>query len=72
MIVPLTYKCDTCGAERTETNHWFAVQVELHGIYVFTWKQATEANRLERSHHFCGKTHALQFVSSEMGTKEGK
>ena len=72
MIIPQRYVCDTvgCGAVHTEANGWYAVQVERHGLYIFTWEQAAKNQRLERSYHFCGQTHALQFVSAEMGSKK--
>lgn len=75
MIVPQQYTCDTpgCTQTRTETNHWFAVYLgrSRHKIEIHTWESAIAEDRLDdpNTYHFCGQTHALQFVSNEMGVK---
>jgi hypothetical protein len=72
VIVPQTAKCDLagCGRERTATNHWFAVSVKSGAIVIRSWETAEELGVLSESAHFCGQTHALQFVSAEIGKKE--
>ena len=61
-------KCDTpgCGKTRTTVNHWFAVRKTL-GLTIYKWDDAEGLGLLDECKHFCGQTHALQFVSSEMG-----
>lgn len=60
--------CDSpkCEATRREVNHWFAVTELPNGLLFQTWDQAAADGNLERSKHFCGQTHALQFVSERM------
>lgn len=73
MIIPERFRCDApgCGLERSETNHWHAVRKMDHGVLIQTWEQAEKDGRLGDSEfrHFCGQTHALQYVSSLMGEK---
>lgn len=71
MIVPQQVKCDFrgCEAQRTETNHWFCVQITDAGIWLQTWEQAQDRGTLSdpTAKHFCGAGHALQYISQEMG-----
>ena len=72
MIGPPPIICEAtgCGRMRTETNHWYAVRTKPGGkIEVWPWDAAVASKVVKQTHHFCGQTHALQFVSSEMGTK---
>ena len=72
MIGPAPILCEApgCTQTRTATNHWFAVRSKPGGrIEIYPWDAAVAAKIVRRSHHFCGQTHALQFVSSEIGTK---
>ena len=72
MSLTAQHKCDTpgCSAVHTESNHWWAVRSYNWGkTELYTWERAEKDGVLEDSKHFCGQTHALQFVSSEMGAK---
>ena len=69
MIGPTTYACEApgCRLTRTPTNHWFAVRVMSGSLVIHTWGHAETLGLLEECRHYCGQTHALQFVSAEMG-----
>lgn len=75
MIVS-THACGTpgCGLVHTESNHWFLVRVMDDHSELWKWEDAESADLLSdlTAHHFCGQTHALQFLSSEMGSKTDK
>ena len=73
MIGPAPIICEApgCTLVRTPTKHWFAVRVLESGkIEVYPWEVAVAAKVLRKTSHFCGQTHALQFVSAKMGTKQ--
>jgi hypothetical protein len=67
---PITCESPGCNQVRTACNHWYAVRV-IPGrkFEIWKWEAAVAAKMITRCAHFCGQTHALQFVSSEMGAK---
>ena len=47
MAIPNIYRCK-CGAERKQTNHWFAaVHNHLGSITFYTWERAKELGVLD-------------------------
>lgn len=70
MMIPEQYHCDSpgCKAVHTETNHWWGVVYynERHEIAVRPWENCTPFF-LASGKHFCGQSHALQYLSSIMG-----
>ena len=67
------YICDGCGAEKGETNHWFAVKL---------WPESVEqpAPRLEirsfddaglNPQHYCGQACLIKRVSGFIGSLDG-
>jgi hypothetical protein len=70
MIIPERFRCDApgCGMERTPTNHWWLVMNQGH-VRIYRWEDAEADHVLDCGKHFCGQTHALQYVSSLMGEK---
>ena len=64
-------KCDTTGCllERTATNHWFVVRLLDDHKELWEWEKAEAKGFLNEAtaYHFCGQTHALQFVSQTIG-----
>lgn len=62
-------KCDTvgCGMEHTDSNHWWVVRIMDKHWQLWKWEDAVTKPWFASSSHFCGQTHALQFISSEMG-----
>lgn len=60
------YKCDVCGVERKEANHWFLLWIDGHGIIadgflIKTWNK-NEANR-DDVRHVCGQEHLNVLIS---------
>jgi hypothetical protein len=74
MIVPQQFRCDTpgCTATHSESNRWFAIRQFGRRTELYSWEDAISEGVLAESSHFCGQTHALQFVSSLMGKQESK
>ena len=67
------YECDApgCSQTRTDTNHWFAIRVYSQGkTEIYVWERAEQDGVLADSKHFCGQTHALQFLSQVLGQKK--
>ena len=56
------YKCDVCGTEKTETNHWFATTRAGTRLILTSLE---DARNMEASTvtHLCGETCALKQVS---------
>lgn len=55
-VIATTYTC-RCGAQRKETNHWFAMQIAHYGaVYLYTWDRAKQMGILDdcKTHHLCG------------------
>jgi len=71
MSLTAQHKCDTpgCTATHGEANNWWAVDSMGRVIHLYPWADARRDEVLDDCKHFCGQTHALQFVSSEMGAK---
>jgi len=67
------FKCNVCGIEKKETNHWFVITVSSsHGpmLIIETW--CTEA--LDRTNsdvrHICGEACVNKTVSEWLSRKE--
>lgn len=71
-----TPTCDTLGCTKTHTasNGWWVVRVVDFYKELWKWEDAEAVGVLKgpKTFHFCGQTHALQFLSSEMGSKTDK
>jgi len=73
VIVPQQFKCDLpgCGKDRTAANHWVAVRASTAGLMIYwNWDYAVADGVLDDCRHFCGPAHALQFISSAVGSKK--
>jgi hypothetical protein len=50
------YRCDVCGKEKGEANHWFAVQAIVEMVFkAMTWEEATESPAFSSYEHICGE-----------------
>lgn len=52
------YTCDQCGAEKKETNHWFAVRVFTRTVKILPFEEAIQGDK-----HACGDRCLLALVS---------
>jgi len=61
MTTVKVYRCEICGIESQNLNHWFVIQCSDRNLTVFKWDSAaaSEAGAL----HFCGERHAEIYVS---------
>jgi hypothetical protein len=78
-----TYKCDVCGAERKEANHWWKGRTAharsnggrgpVVGVFVSKWEahekyfEHATPAWSEQESHLCGENCVAQFVSKSLG-----
>lgn len=65
-------KCDYCGAEKKETNHWFIVYQELSRLIIETSEWDTDINKkkLDACGHQCVQTAVEEFLNQPKLNKE--
>jgi hypothetical protein len=53
------------------SNGWWVVRVMDFHLELWKWTDAEAVGVLngQKTFHFCGSNHALQFISAEMGNK---
>ena len=70
-LVPMQYKCDGCGAERKETNHWYTAYKtsKTFGTVLSTWEEAKAGAILDFPgvRHLCGRNCVVKYISELMG-----
>jgi hypothetical protein len=55
------YRCEICGAEESDSNHWVMSEIKASGALLSRWRE--EGAKSPHTHHFCGEAHAQVFVS---------
>ena len=66
MIVK-AYKCEGCGADRKETNHWFCIRQTPKTVVLCKWEDAGRNLNSSKTKHFCGRNCAIKYISELMG-----
>ena len=56
MSIHQVFKCNECGAERKEANHWFIVTIFSNQICIYKWEKAPEliVESID-AQHLCGR-----------------
>ncbi len=63
-MIKTCYICDICGAERKETNHWFAANVG-RTLVLRQWEDKQKGNA-----HICGQECVHKMLDKWMSEKE--
>ena len=65
------WKCDVCGAEKKEKNHWWLLGVSLGGpMELRLWDEKTA--QVANWQHLCGEKCVMAQVGKFMGGKKGQ
>jgi endogenous inhibitor of DNA gyrase (YacG/DUF329 family) len=58
-----TFKCDQCGKQKQETNHWYAIDWSGVNRTVYRWSDAPSLVTLK---HLCGQACVVAELNSWM------
>jgi hypothetical protein len=63
------FKCDGCGSEKKEANHWFTVSIFEGTLRIQRLETAMRAGLTEDMEIICGQECVAKKVSEWMGRK---
>lgn len=63
------FKCDGCGAEKKEANHWFALYLSCGSLRLERLEEALRTGLREDMEILCGHQCVTRKVSEWMGAK---
>src|SRR5262245_814792 len=61
MTTVKVYRCEICGIESQNFNHWFVIHCSDEKLSVFKWESAAASE--PGALHLCGERHAEIYVS---------
>jgi hypothetical protein len=59
-----TYKCDQCGKQKQDSNHWFMLDIGIVGFHLFIWDNANAD--IAGYKHLCSQGCASKILSTWM------
>jgi hypothetical protein len=60
-MIGTIYRCEICGEESDNPQHWVVVHCNDAQLTVFKWTKEAADSRGAR--HYCGEAHAQVYVS---------
>ncbi len=60
-MIDTIYRCEICGEESQNPNHWLVIRCNSEQLTVYKWTK--EAADTPGARHYCGEAHAQVYIS---------
>lgn len=64
-MIVASVRCDVCGAEKREANHWFAGDVR--GVTELIIARLVDVEKQKHMTHLCGEKCVHEWLSTKIG-----